>query len=91
MEKDKWIEGVMDTAKQIVEVAPADGLYFQIQQKLNAKKKVRKEVMWLAAASIVILASINIKVIYSDLQVEHEMEETALVASVSDSNQFYFR
>ncbi|AWG20070.1 hypothetical protein FFWV33_00315 [Flavobacterium faecale] len=91
MEKDKWIEEVMDTANQIVEVAPADGLYFQIQQKLNAKKKVRKEVLWLAAASIVILASINIKVIYSDLQVEHEIEETALVASVSDSNQFYFR
>lgn len=91
MEKDKWIEEVMDSTNQIVKVLPDDGLFSKIQNQLDVKKTVAKEWVWLAAASILILASINIKIIYKELQAEQEIEETILVASVSDSNQFYLR
>jgi hypothetical protein len=91
MERDKWINEIMDNTNQIVKVLPDDGLFVKIKSRLNVKKKVAKEWVWLAAASILILASINIKVIYNELQTEKEIEETVLIAAVSDSNQFYLR
>ncbi|MCG9791251.1 hypothetical protein [Flavobacterium algicola] len=91
MERDKWINEVIDSTNQIVKVTPDDGLYFKIQNKLNVKKNVAREWVWLAAASIVILASINAKVMYKGLEAQEELEETVLLASFSDSNQFYLR
>ncbi|WP_366184688.1 hypothetical protein [Flavobacterium ovatum] len=91
MERDKWISEVMDSTNQIVKVLPDDGLFFKIQNKLKVKKTIAKEWVWLAAASIIILLSINIRVIYKELQTEKEIEETVLIAAVSDSNQFYLR
>lgn len=91
MRREEWINEIIDSTNQIVKVMPDDGLFLKIQNKLKVKKTVSKEWVWLAAASIVFLASINIKVIYNELQTEKEMEETELIAAVTDSNQFYLR
>ena len=64
MERDKWVSEVMDSTNQIVKVLPDDGLFFKIQNKLKVKKTVAMEWVWLAAASIIILLSINLRVIY---------------------------
>jgi hypothetical protein len=91
MRREEWINEIIDSTNQIVKVLPDDGLFFKIQNKLKVKKTVAMEWVWLAAASIIILLSINLRVIYKELQTEQEIEETVLIAAVSDSNQFYLR
>ncbi|WP_418262217.1 hypothetical protein [Flavobacterium faecale] len=89
MEKENWINEIIDSTNQIVKVHPSDGLYARIQSQINAQKTIDIKWVWLAAASILLLASINIKVILNEIQSEKEIQETALIASISDTNQFY--
>ncbi|MGA9639032.1 hypothetical protein [Flavobacterium sp.] len=89
MEKENWINEIIDSTNQIVQVLPSDGLYAKIQSQMNVQKTLDTKWVWLAAASIVVLASINIKIIMTEIQSEKDSEKTALVASISDTNQFY--
>ena len=89
MEKENWINEIIDSTNQIVKVLPGDGLYAKIQSQMNVQKTIDTKWVWLAAASIVLLASINIKVIFTEIESDKEIQETALMASISDSNLFY--
>ncbi|GIZ08849.1 hypothetical protein [Flavobacterium sp. UMI-01] len=89
MEKEKWINEIIDSTNHIVKVLPSDGLYAKIQTQMNVQKTIDIKWVWLVAASILILASINIKVVLNEIQSVKETEKTALVASLSDTNQFY--
>ena len=89
MEKENWINEIIDSTNQIVKVLPSDGLYAKIQSQMNLQKTIDTKWVWLAAASIVLLASINIKVIFTEIESDKEIQETALMASISDSNLFY--
>ena len=89
MEKENWINEIIDSTNQIVKVLPSDGLYAKIQSQMNVQKTIDTKWVWLAAASIVLLASINIKVIFTEIESDKEIQETALMASISDSNLFY--
>ena len=89
MEKENWINEIIDSTNQIVKVLPSDGLYAKIQSQMNVQKTIDTKWVWLAAASIVLLASINIKVIFTEIESDKEVQEAALMASISDSNLFY--
>ncbi|WPR72843.1 hypothetical protein SLW70_06865 [Flavobacterium sp. NG2] len=89
MERENWINEIIDSTNQIVKVLPSDGLYAKIQSQMNVQKTIDIKWVWLAAASILLLASINIKVILNEIQSEKEIQETALIASITDSNLFY--
>ena len=89
MERENWINEIIDNTNQIVKVLPSDGLYAKIQSQMNVQKTIDTKWVCLAAASIVLLASINIKVIFTEIESDKEIQETALMASISDSNLFY--
>ncbi|MES2240706.1 MAG: hypothetical protein V4497_10665 [Bacteroidota bacterium] len=89
MEREQWINEIMDSTNKIVKVSPDDALFFKIQNQLDAKKTVAKEWVWLAAASVVILVTINIKLVYKEIKTVKEANEIALITTISDSNQLY--
>ena len=59
MEKDKWIENVLNSTDGITKVSPNDQLFSKIQSRINDQKPVETYVKWLVAASIVVLLSLN--------------------------------
>ena len=89
MEKENWINEIIDSTNQIVKVLPSDGLYTKIQSQMNVQKTIDTKWVWLAAASVLLLASINIKVIFTEIESDKEIQETALMASVTDTNLYY--
>ncbi|MQP24231.1 hypothetical protein GFJ94_04030 [Flavobacterium sp. LMO8] len=59
MEKDKWIENVLNSTDGITKVSPNDQLFSKIQSRINDQKPVETYVKWLVAASVVVLISLN--------------------------------
>ncbi|WP_339918659.1 hypothetical protein [uncultured Flavobacterium sp.] len=88
MEKENWINEIIDSTDQIVKVLPNDGLYAKIQSQMNLQNPVETKWVWLAAASMLLLVSINIKVVFNELKSEKKNQEKALVASITDSYSF---
>ncbi len=89
MEKENWINEIIATTNQIAKVEPRDNLFAAIDKKIKKQKKVDSRVLWLVAASILVLVSLNIKVILSEIQSENQVQSSVLAATLTDSNQFY--
>ncbi len=89
MEKENWINEIIATTIQIAKVEPRDNLFAAIDKKIKKQKKVDSRVLWLVAASILVLVSLNIKVILSEIQSENQVQSSVLAATLTDSNQFY--
>lgn len=88
MEKENWINEILSSTDQIVKVLPSDGLYAKIQSQIQQQKTIETKWVWLAAASMVLLVSINIKVVFNELKSEKKNQEKALIAFVTDSYNF---
>jgi uncharacterized membrane protein YjfL (UPF0719 family) len=88
MEKENWINEILSSTDKIVKVLPSDGLYAKIQSQIQQQKTVETKWVWLAAASMLLLVSLNIKMVSNELKSEKKNQEKALVALVTDSYNF---
>lgn len=88
MEKENWINEILSSTDQIVKVLPSDGLYAKIQSQIQQQRTVETKWVWLAAASMLLLVSLNIKMVSNELKSEKNNQEHALVALVTDSYNF---
>lgn len=89
MEKDKWIENVLNSANGITPVAPADDLFSKIQQRIRQENKVSPKTLWLVAASIIVLVMLNFSVLASRTKQKESSTEAYLEMTVNKSNQLY--
>lgn len=60
MEKEKWIQSVLETTKSIQKLPPTDGMYDAILDRVHAEKRLSPKTIWMAAASVLLLATLNI-------------------------------
>lgn len=88
MEKENWIEDVFNSTDGMVKVQPDDGLFSRIQHKIKAQNRVAIPWLWLAAASLAILISINIKMLFFKSDAKNE-ELKSVASFLSNSNQLY--
>jgi len=88
MEKENWINEILSSTDKIVKVLPSDGLYAEIQSQIQQQKIVETKWVWLAAASMLLLVSLNIKMVSNELKLEKKNQGKALVALVTDSYTF---
>jgi hypothetical protein len=89
MERDNWIEKVLNSTNGLMPIQPSDALLSKIQQKINQQNKVSPKTVWLVAASIVILVALNISVLQPKTKVKTESTTTYLESSINQSNQLY--
>ena len=89
MERENWINEIIATTNQIEKVEPRDVLFAKIENQLKKQQTVNTRFLWLIAASILVLVSLNIKVILTEIQTVKQSQTTVLAASITDSNQFY--
>lgn len=61
MEKKDWIEEVMNSTEGMQKLSPSEGMYDAIQTKLYEQKtQMPQRTVWIAAASILLLATLNV-------------------------------
>jgi prophage maintenance system killer protein len=89
MERDNWIQNVLNSTNGMTSVAPSDDLLSKIQQKINQQNKVSPKTVWLVAASIAVLVAINITVLKTKTKVKTESTTAYLESTINQSNQLY--
>lgn len=88
MEQEKWINKILGSTNRMTSVMPDTKLFSKIKNRIESKKTIKPQWVWLAAASIILLVALNVKFIFS--KTSHEEKATELiVSSISKSNQLY--
>lgn len=89
MEKENWIEHILNSTNGITAVNPGEDLFSKIQQRIIEQDTVPSKTLWLVAASIAALVLLNISVIGSKSKSKQESTSAYLEMTVNQSNQLY--
>ena len=88
MEAEKFINDILNSTNEITKVNPSDELFSKIELRIQEKSVVPMKTMWLVAASIVILMSLNVIIIASKNKTQ-DASISELEKSIHKSNQLY--
>ena len=89
MERENWIEKVINSTNEMTAVAPGDGLLFKIQEKIKQQEKVSPTTVWLVAASIAVLVTVNFTLLNSKSKARKNTATVYLDNTLNKSNQLY--
>jgi phosphate/sulfate permease len=88
MEKENWINKMLDSTGGLQQVAPDAALFSKIKSRIRQAEFVSPKTVWLAAASIVLLVAVNV-VIFTKTMRHSSSATTSIVSSFDKSNQLY--
>lgn len=88
MEKENFIEQILNSANGIKRVEPSDDLFIKINNRIQEKQVIPMRMVSLVAASIALLITLNI-ILVSVKTSKTENVTTALEQSINKSNQLY--
>ena len=88
MNKEDFIEKIVNSTVGMTQVIPDDTLFDRIQSKIEQEKSITSPTLWLVAASIVILLSINISVLTTSIIRSNAASDVSQLVSNTD-NQLY--
>ena len=89
MERNNWIQNILQSTNGIKTIAPSDDLFLKIQQRIKQESKVSPKTLWLVAASILVLTMLNITIITSKSKSNINSTVEYLEMTVNKSNQLY--
>lgn len=89
MEREQFIEKILNSTNGITKVVPGDDLFSKIQQRIQLEVKVSSKTLWLVAASIAILVMLNLSVLASRTNEKDTSTTAYLEMTVNKSNQLY--
>lgn len=87
MEKENWIENVLNSTNGIIKIVPNELLLFKIEQKIKAQKIISNQWIFAAAAVLLILFAVNFEILFSKTSKSNDTE--MLASSIFKTNQFY--
>jgi|APLak6261698768_1056241.scaffolds.fasta_scaffold00035_6 hypothetical protein len=88
MEKDQWIQTVMNSTNGISAVTPSDDLLARIQLKIKQQEKVAPTTVWWIAASIAVLLTLNVALLQK-AKTRDNSTSSYLEHTLNQSNQLY--
>ena len=89
MEKENWIENILNSTNGITQVTPSENMFSKIQQKINKQNKVSEKTVWLVAASITILLALNFTVLLTKSKESKNSTTVYFENTLKQSNQLY--
>jgi geranylgeranyl pyrophosphate synthase len=89
MEKENWIESILNSTNGMTAVIPSDVLFSKIQQRMRQQDKVSPKTLWLVAASIAFLVMLNFSALVFKSKEKISSTTTYLEMTVNKSNQLY--
>lgn len=87
MEKEQWINDILESTGGKTPAIPDAQLFAKIQNRIEAQN-IPMRWVWMAAASLLLLVSLNVKFVFS----KHRKAKTAtevMAGYLSHSNQLY--
>lgn len=87
MEREDFINNVLNSVDEIAKVSPDDIVLKRIEQQIN-ETTISKRTLWLAAASIVVLISFNVILLTGKFNT-NQSEMASLELSINKNNQLY--
>lgn len=88
MEQEEFIHAILNSTNGMAHVNPSDDLLSKIELRISEKSVVPMKTLWLVAASIVVLISINVVVLASKSSTSSSTA-SELEPSIHKSNQLY--
>ena len=88
MEKENFIEQILNSANGIKREEPSDDLFIKINNRIQEKQLIPMRMVSLVAASIALLITLNI-ILLSVKTSKTENPTAALEQSINKSNQLY--
>ena len=88
MEKDQWIQTVMNSTNGISAVTPSGDLLARIQLKIKQQEKVTPTTVWWIAASIAVLLTLNVALLQK-AKTRDNSTSSYLEHTLNQSNQLY--
>lgn len=89
METKKWINDILNSTDGMTKVVPNDLLFAKIQNRIqNKNNTVSKQWIWIAAASFVLLFTLNASIIVGKLN-KKESQIEMIASTVSKTDQLY--
>lgn len=89
MEKETWIANILKSTNGITSVTPSADLLSKIQQKIKQQEKVLPSTVWLVAASIAVLVTLNFALLSNKVKGKENKATVYLENSLNQSNQLY--
>ena len=89
MERNNWIETILNSPNGITPVAPSDDLFSKIQQRIQLERKVSSKTVWLVAASIAVIVMLNFSILAFKSKEKTSSTTAYLEMTVNKSNQLY--
>lgn len=89
MEKEHFINEVLNSTASLRQVRPGDDLYTRIEQNIQGRLKVSAATIWWVAASVAILVALNIAAFASAEKTSENQTTAAFAATLDNSNQLY--
>lgn len=88
MNKDQFIEKVLNSTNGIQKVEPNEALFSKIQLRIEAEKPVSNYISWLVAASIILFIPLNVGILFSaNAASTSKIDLSSLVSTTN--NQLY--
>ena len=88
MEKENFIEQILNSTNGITTVEPSNELFIKIKNRIDEKQVIPMRTAVLVAASIALLISLNI-ILLSTKTSKSETTIAVLEQSINKSNQLY--
>lgn len=88
MEQEKWIQEILKSTNGITKISPSDDLFTKIEQRIQSKT-VSIRTLWLVAASIIMLISLNLSLIYASKTLNNKVN-SSLENTLNKNNQLYY-
>jgi hypothetical protein len=89
MEKEHWIQNIINSTAGMTPVMPSNHLLFKIQQRTKPQKKVSDKTVWLVAASILVLIALNFTVLLTKTKESKSTTTAYFENTLNKSNQLY--
>ena len=87
MEREEFINHVLNSVDEITKITPNEAVFKRIEFRIN-ESKISKKSLWLVAASIVVLISLNIVILKDNFS----NDKTAIISLeqvINQNNQLY--
>ncbi len=88
MEKEQWIQTVLNSTNGMSAAMPSDDLLAKIQLKIKQREKVAPTTVWWIAASIAVLVTLNVTLLQK-AKTKDNSNSSYLEHTLNQSNQLY--
>lgn len=88
MDRENFINAVLKSTNGMTLVTPPEDLYLKIETRINNKEVVSLNTLWMVAASVVVLITINF-LLMNDFRKSASPEMIVLEQTINPTNQLY--